>query len=154
MTPPPHPPPSGQVIDRLYAEIQRSFGSALARFALGYERDPARRRELLQDVHVAIWRSLARFDGRCSLRTWAYRVAHNIGANHVQDSVRRPDRRWEPLDDAHGIADDRQDGEALERGVDLQRVLALVRAMPAPDRQLMLLYLEDLDAASIGEVVG
>ncbi len=30
-----------------------------------------------------IWRSFARFDGRCSERTWIYRVAHNVATSHV-----------------------------------------------------------------------
>ncbi len=42
-----------------------------------------KRRDLLQEIHVALWRSLARFDGRCSMRTWVYRVAHNIATSHV-----------------------------------------------------------------------
>jgi DNA-directed RNA polymerase specialized sigma24 family protein len=42
----------------------------------GYEADPGRRQDLLQDIHIALWRSFAVFDERCSLRTWVYRVAH------------------------------------------------------------------------------
>lgn len=49
--------------------------------------DTELRRDLLQGNHIAIWQSLARFDGRCSERTWVYPVAHNIGASHVR---RRP----------------------------------------------------------------
>ena len=49
-----------------YAEVAREFGAALERLAGGYERDPDARRDLLQDIHVALWRSLARYDGRCS----------------------------------------------------------------------------------------
>jgi RNA polymerase sigma-70 factor (ECF subfamily) len=35
-----------------------------------------------------------------------------------------------------------------------QRLLALIQALKPADRQLTLLYLEDLDAAAIGEVTG
>ena len=31
-----------------------------------------------------VWRSFRYFDGRCSLRTWVYRVAaHNVAASHI-----------------------------------------------------------------------
>ncbi len=30
------------------------------------------RRDLWRDMHVALWRRLARFDQRCALRTWVY----------------------------------------------------------------------------------
>jgi RNA polymerase sigma-70 factor (ECF subfamily) len=32
---------------------------------------------------VALWRSFGSFDGRCSLRTWVYRVAHNVATSQV-----------------------------------------------------------------------
>lgn len=49
----------------------------------GYARDQARRKDLLQDIHVALRRSLVTFDGRCTLRTWAYRVSHDVGIKHL-----------------------------------------------------------------------
>jgi len=62
--------------DERYLEAAALYGAPLERMARAYEADPSRRQDLLQDVHVAIWRSLLIFDGRCSLRTWVYRVAH------------------------------------------------------------------------------
>ncbi len=64
-------------------EAAAEFGPALDRLARGYEADADLRRDLRQDIHTELWRSLARFDGRCSLRTWVYRVAHNTAASHV-----------------------------------------------------------------------
>jgi RNA polymerase sigma-70 factor (ECF subfamily) len=45
-----------------------------------YKAQAEARRDLVQDIHVALWRNLAVFDGRCSLRTRVYRVAHNTAA--------------------------------------------------------------------------
>jgi len=67
----------------LYADAVAAYGSALGRLARGYEVDGERRRDLLQDIHLALWQSLDRFDARCSLRTWTYRVAHNIAISKV-----------------------------------------------------------------------
>src|SRR6187549_1994469 len=69
--------------EQRYAAAAAAFGPALERLARAYERDPDKRRDLLQEIHVALWRSLARFDGRCSLRTWVYRVAHNTAISRV-----------------------------------------------------------------------
>ena len=69
--------------DRRYLEVAAEFGPALDRLARGYEADADLRRDLRQEIHTEIWRSLARFDGRCSMRTWVYRVAHNTAASHV-----------------------------------------------------------------------
>jgi RNA polymerase sigma factor (sigma-70 family) len=73
----------GTTRDRLYAEAADTYGAAVGRLARAYEADPDARRDVLQEIHFAVWRSLAAFDGRCSLRTWAYRVAHNAAASHV-----------------------------------------------------------------------
>ena len=69
--------------DQRYLEVAAEFGPALDRLARGYEADPDLRRDLRQDIHVQLWRSMTRFDGRCSLKTWVYRVAHNVAATHV-----------------------------------------------------------------------
>ncbi|MEW6431222.1 MAG: sigma-70 family RNA polymerase sigma factor [Myxococcota bacterium] len=134
--------------DARYREVSEAFGAALARLASGYEADPDKRRDLLQDIHAALWRSLESFEGRSSLRTWVYRVAHNVGATHL---ARHGGTRYVELQDAPADVDLEA---SVSRGLLLERLYALIHALPAVDRQLMLLYLEGLDALAIGEVVG
>jgi RNA polymerase sigma-70 factor (ECF subfamily) len=57
--------------DELYEQASAMCGAALRRLAKGYEADPERRRDLLQEIHVELWRSLRLFDGRCSLGSTA-----------------------------------------------------------------------------------
>lgn len=140
--------------DERYRAAAAAFGRDVARFVAGYERDPERRKELLQDVHLALWRSLAAFRGQCSLRTWVYRVAHNTCAGHVDKSVKRVEHDLATLDAAEDTVDEAADIAATDRRIDLTRVVALIHTLPATDRQLMLLYLEDLDAAAIADVTG
>jgi RNA polymerase sigma-70 factor, ECF subfamily len=83
--------------DDLYKEASGKYGPALQRLVHGYEADPEQRRDLLQEIHFELWRSLASFDNRCSLRTWVYRVAHNIAASHIL-SRRRAAARLVELD--------------------------------------------------------
>ncbi|CUI02790.1 RNA polymerase sigma-54 factor RpoN [Janthinobacterium sp. CG23_2] len=97
---------------------------------------------------------MAGFKGQCSLRTWVYRVAHNIGATHVQRSMRLVERHSRDLDDIALHVDERADMVVTDRRLDLERVMALVHSLAALDRELMLLYLEGLDAASISEITG
>ena len=142
--------------DQRYLEVAAEFGPALDRLARGYEADPDLRRDLRQEIHTELWRSLARFDGRCSMRTWVYRVAHNTAASHVLRHKIKSGAKpgfvgLEELEAA--AADDDPEQAVLERDA-RQRLLALIQTLKPADRQLTLLYLEDLDAASIGEITG
>jgi RNA polymerase sigma-70 factor, ECF subfamily len=140
--------------DQRYAEAAAEFGPAIARLARAYEANVDARADLVQDIHVALWRSLAGFDGRCALRTWVYRVAHNIAASHVQRRRRWRSEEGATLKALESLADpDNPEATVGERRA-LDRLLALIQQLGAPDRQVALLYLEDLDAAAIGEITG
>jgi RNA polymerase sigma-70 factor (ECF subfamily) len=141
-------------MEERYAEVARTFGAALERLAGAYERDTDARRDLLQDIHVALWRSLARYDGRCSLRTWVYRVAHNTAISRVV----RPRANTPALvavdDDLDSLAEVAGHEEGIDRRRALDRLYALIQRLRPLDRQVMLLYLEEEDAASIAEITG
>ena len=138
--------------EQRYLEAAAQFGPALDRLARGYEADADLRRDLRQEIHVQLWRSLAKFDGRCSLRTWAYRVAHNVAASHVLKH--RSKGQLVGLEELENAPDgDDPEATAADRQA-IERLQALIRALKPPDGQIMLLYLEDLDAAAIGEVTG
>jgi RNA polymerase sigma-70 factor (ECF subfamily) len=140
--------------DGLYQEAVGTYGPALVRLARGYEADPDRRRDLLQEIHLQLWRSFSQFDARCSLRTWIYRVAHNCARSHVA----RESRIYSKLVDLGQLADAASyqgDTEtAIDRENSLDKLLLLIQKLKPADRQVILLYLEGLDAASIGEVTG
>ena len=140
--------------DELYENAARTFGVALERLARGYEADPDLRRDLLQDIHVALWRSFEGFDGRCSLRTWTYRVAHNVGATHVLRQRRSRQQALVGLEELENLADANSGAQAADRSHALDRLLDLIQRLRPLDRHVILSYLEGLDAASIGEVAG
>ncbi len=55
---------SSEEQDRLYTQARAEHGECLRRLVRGYERDPDRQRDLLQEMHIELWRSLRGFDGR------------------------------------------------------------------------------------------
>src|SRR5690242_11221769 len=67
----------------LYEQAVAECGDALDRLVRAYEADVDKRRDLHQEIQMALWRSFETFESRCSLRTWVYRVAHNAAASHV-----------------------------------------------------------------------
>jgi len=138
--------------DRQYLGAVAAFGPALDRLARGYEADADLRRDLKQEIHTALWKSLPKFNGRCSLRTWVYRVAHNTAASHVLKHRRK--HAFVGLEELEAASnDDDPERDTIERDAKL-RLIRLVQALKPADRQLMLLYLEDLDIAGIADVTG
>jgi RNA polymerase sigma-70 factor (ECF subfamily) len=136
--------------DRIYEEVSAEYGAALGRLARGYEGDAEKRRDLLQEIHLALWRSFARFGGDCSLRTWVYRVAHNTAISWVTRQRRsRPDAlvSLEEMTPVPVAAD-------ADRGIALERLMQLIQRLKPLDREVILAWLEGMDAAAIGEVTG
>jgi RNA polymerase sigma-70 factor, ECF subfamily len=134
----------------MYREAVEEFGPALIRLARAYENDADKRRDLLQDIHFALWRSFAMFEARCSLRTWVYRVAHASAASYVLRqrrarvdslvSLEELDAMPVPADADHRIA--------------VRRLTELIQKLRPLDREVILSYLEGMDAAAIGELTG
>ena len=140
----------------LYSEAATAFGAAIERLARGYERDPDKSRDLVQEIHVALWLSFSRFESRCSLRTWVYRVAHNVATSRV---IRREANK--PLMLSFGedleslkLVSPSSGEEVLDRGLAMDRLYELIQRLRPLDRQVILLYLEEETAASIAEITG
>lgn len=140
--------------DELYEQIAADYGPALDRLARGYEADPEGRRDLLQEIHIAVWRSLAGFDQRCSIRTWVYRVAHNVAASHVLQDRRAKSQQLLSLDAVDTPADQADAADTADRHIALDRLMTLIQRLNPLDRQVILLYLEGADAAFIAEITG
>lgn len=139
--------------DQRYLEAAQAHGGAMQRLARAMEANPDRRRDLLQEMHVALWRSLAGFDGRCSLKTWVYRVAHNVASTHVGREMRA--NRGRVGEEALGSVEAPENPATdYEREDALERLNGWIRGLKPADRQVMTLYLEELDAPSIAEITG
>jgi RNA polymerase sigma-70 factor (ECF subfamily) len=139
--------------DERYLEAAAEHGAALQRLARAFEANAERRCDLLQDMHVALWRSFGSYDGRCSVRTWVYRVAHNVAASHV-DKERRTHRGAVALDEIEHLPSAENISADIEESEALAHLHAIIRKLGPPDRQIITLYLEGLDAASIADVTG
>jgi RNA polymerase sigma-70 factor (ECF subfamily) len=140
--------------DSQFEEAAAVYGAAIERLARAYEADPETRRDLLQEILIALWRSLDGFDGRCSLRTWVYRVAHNTAASHVTRQLRMRQRVFVGLEELAELADGSEGEAAAGHRDQITRLYELIDQLNPLDRQVMVAYLEGLDAASTAEISG
>lgn len=139
--------------DDLYREVIRELGRTIDRLAAGYEADPAKRLDLRQEIHLQLWRSLQVFDGRCSLKTWALRVAHNTATSYAHREQRFT-TRFVSLEELERKASANDASPDLDRRPALDRLTLLIHALKPLDRQIMISYLEELDMATIADLTG
>jgi RNA polymerase sigma-70 factor (ECF subfamily) len=100
--------------------------------------------DLVQEAFVKIWQRLDRFDGRCKLSTWCYRVALNVAIDRL-----RARKRAAPTVEFKEEISGRQGGqEAAAIGNDL-----VSRALARLDEKLRsVIVLHVFEELSINEV--
>ena len=131
--------------------------------------------DAVQDTMVRAWRSLDRFDGRSSLKTWLYRIATNVCLDALSDRSRRarpiedghegslydplealPRTHWlEPVPDARVIPADADPSEqaALRQSIRLAFVAALQHLPPKQRAALLLTEVIGWSAAEVAETL-
>jgi RNA polymerase sigma-70 factor, ECF subfamily len=137
----------------LYPVAIKAYGSVLDRLASGYEADPAKRLDLRQEIHLQLWRSLKLFDRRCSLATWTLRVAHNTATSYIRRE-RRLGAGLIGLEEVEHVAHSGTEAPDLDHQRALIRLTCLIHQLKPLDRQIMICYLEEMNAAAIAEVTG
>lgn len=133
-----------------FTELLRQHAGLIHKVAYAYCRDAADREDVVQEIAAQLWRSRERFDGRCKVTTWLYRVALNVAISFHRRERRRREE-WTSLDEP-GVAVAAPG--AAEPGDDVERLLRCVDQLGAFDKALVLLYLEGADHASMAEVLG
>ncbi|MET0256138.1 MAG: sigma-70 family RNA polymerase sigma factor [Luteibacter sp.] len=114
-----------------------------------YARGEEDRRDLAQEIALQVWRSFPGYDDTRPFPTWMYRVALNVGLSHA----RREQERHQPLDEA--LIDTLGGGTPIDEPDERLALLAkAIESLPALDRALALLYLDDLSHAQIAAVLG
>ncbi len=135
----------------LFDTVLASHAPLIERILSAYERRPAVRAELRQDVAVALWQALPRFRGDSALKTYLARIAHNIGVSHV----RRDTREGFPQALAEtGPSEAPSPEQDLTREQLRLRLADAIRALPLGQKQAVVLYLEDFDHAEIAITLG
>ncbi len=139
--------------DELYQDAVTRYAASLERLARAYEADPEKRRDLTQDIYFQLWRSFRQYDARCSLRTWIYRVAHHVAISYVMRE-RRFLSTLISLEQLETLPGKSEGQVVVNQQLNLDRLSALIQRLKPLDRQVIISYLEDMDAASIGEITG
>lgn len=138
-----------------FAEIYNAYFPRVYAFTLKRVGDRAEAEDLTQETFVQLYRSLPSFEGRSSLLTWTFGIAHNVCSRYFRHCS-----RW-----MVGPKDARELGErpvesTIERRIDAVRVLdrcdEILEANRRPAHQEIfhLRYGESHSIRSIADQVG
>jgi RNA polymerase sigma-70 factor (TIGR02960 family) len=129
--------------------------------------------DVLQEVLLAAWQGLGRFESRASVRTWLYRIATTRSLNALRSARRRPQTGWpppgtdvpeptrlgetpwlEPYPDnlLAGLADAAAGPEARYEASEAISLAFIVALQALPPRQRAVLILRDVLDFPAGEV--
>ncbi len=137
--------------DQLFSDVTSSHSGLIARIALSYEADPVLRRDLIQDIMIAIWVALEGFRGDASLKTFVAAIAQKRSISHVTRQARQP-RQVELPEDLVSAAL-MPDEVAMQNDLKKQLVTS-IQALPIPQREAIVLTLEGFSYGEVAEVLG
>lgn len=132
------------------------FRDRLLRYLLALGLDTCDGEEVVQEVFLALFQHLQCGKPRHNLRSWLFRVAHNLALKQRARNRRRVQHRVEadaPLAEAH-IDPSPGPEEELLRKDRQQRLQAVLYALPENDRWCLCLRAEGLRYREIAEVLG
>ena len=119
----------------------------MARVVRTYCRHRDDQQDLAQEIRVELWRAFPKYDESRSFSTWMYRIALNVAISWTRRTAVRH-RHTTPLTDAGAEPATSAPTE------EIQTLYRLIDGLDPLNRALLLLYLEDLSHAEIGEVLG
>lgn len=138
-----------------FSELYERYHTRIYSFALKRLRDPFEAEDVTQEVFLQVFRSLASYEGRSTLLSWMFGIAHN----QVRRRFRKPVPPSMSLD-APEAADIANGDEAVDRKVDLGRVLSrcdriVENDLSAGQKQIFRMrYLDSRSTRSIATQLG
>ncbi|BBK34393.1 RNA polymerase sigma-70 factor (ECF subfamily) [Stella humosa] len=139
--------------DRLaLRRIHERFQRPLVGYLLRFVRDHAVAEELAAEVMVGVWRQAARYEGRSSLETWVFGIAHNKAVSWLRK------RREEGMPEgaAEALVDERADPEAEAEASSVTDMMTRLIARLSAEQQaaLQLTYYQEMPLEQVASAMG
>ncbi len=136
-----------------FEAIVTQYQDKIFRICQAYAYYPGLTDDLYQEVLLNLWSSLSSFKGEAKFTTWMYRVTVNTAI-----SFNRKEKTYQGknMGEYSGQLADSNDekNEKLETESQLERMHQAISELPAEERLIIGLYLEDLAYKEIAEVIG
>jgi RNA polymerase sigma-70 factor (ECF subfamily) len=83
---------AGDVDEATTAALQE-YGQEVFSFLVSRMRNEDRAADVFSQASEDLWKTMAKFEWRCSMRTWLYKLARNAAVRYERSPANRSDRR-------------------------------------------------------------
>ncbi|MCC9167908.1 RNA polymerase sigma factor [Pontibacter harenae] len=135
-----------------FVQILKENRGILFKIINTYCKDEEDRKDLEQEIIINLWKSLQTFSGDIKLSTWIYKVAFNVSVSfYRKDALRKAKTSSLSV----SIFNETDFGDPKE-DLNANHVLLhdFINQQDEFNREILILYLEDLSYKEIAEIVG
>ena len=133
--------------ERRFEDLLANHSGIVFRVVRTYSRHPDDQQDLAQEIKLQLWRAFGKYDSTRQFSTWMYRIALNTAITWSRRTHVRH-HQTVPLEE---IGDQTAPPDS---GEDVQALYQLIDSLASMDRALLLLSLDDLSNAEIGDILG
>jgi len=138
--------------DIFYELIEENKGQIL-RICHAYSRDSDEKKDLFQEVMIAIWKSLPSFEGRASASTWIYRITLNT-CMRSRLKLDRHQTNHIKLSSVHFDTIPEKGDDQKEKQILLARMHTCIQQLKDTEKNIVILFLEEIHYKEIASITG
>jgi RNA polymerase sigma factor (sigma-70 family) len=132
-----------------FEQVLETYGDALWRLTLMYEQEYNRRKDLYQEILVAIWKALPNFEQRSSIKTYVFRIAQNRGITFKNRTVRTDIYKSLNFEtESENVGPE----ERLIKNEELKNLTNAISKLSLPLRQVIILHIWNRLSLNIGGI--
>ena len=134
-------------VEQEFTKLVKEHKSTIYTVCYMFSKDSDEVADLFQEILINIWNGFGKFRGESSARTWIWRISFNTCVTYEKKKNRMGSSV--PLSLTINLFDDTDE--------DVRQIKILqkrIRQLGPFDRAIILLWLEEMSYAEIGEIVG
>lgn len=134
---------------QLFESLHTDYQAMVHQMCLGFMKgDSDLAKDLTQEAFINTWRSLDKFKGASSYKTWIYRITVNTCLKYIRDNKKNNQLT---INEAVDVPEtnENQDGENAH-----QELYHAIGQLNELDRLIIMMVLDELDYEEIAQVVG
>jgi len=107
------------------------------------------RKDLMQEIIIQLWSSLAKYNSQYQLSTWIYRIALNVSITMYRKNITRQNKTSQLTDSIIYF----DESLVTEKENEITLLYQFIHQLKVLDKALMLLYLEQKSYKEIAEIL-